>query len=220
MTRVASAAPVDDPADATTTLVWVDAREAIVLRWERGAIAVARRESDVPSHHHSTGHVRHDPSPGSGSAGPPRTAGESHRLEHLARFVDELAGALPVEGDVTVIGPGTVHERLAERVRDLDTRHGHRRTVESEASGPATERQLIARLRGLAGSPAPRRIRAHPNRSTTPSRRASGAPATGPGRPAARAPRRRPAIAVDEEGFGDDEARDDEARHDPDGTGS
>lgn len=209
MTRSGAAAPAHDPADATASLVWVDARQAIVLRWERGATTVTRRESDVPGHHHSTGHVRHDPSPGSGIAGPPRAAGESHRLEHLARFIDDVASAVPTDGDVMVIGPGTVHERLADRLHVLDVRHGGHRSVEREASEPLTERQLIARLRTLAGSPKPRRIHASPARVTVPARRASGSPARRPGRGFDPGIRRRPEAGFDEQPFGDDEPTED-----------
>jgi hypothetical protein len=168
--------------EPVANLVWIDAREAIVLHWEAGTASVRRLTSDVPAHHHSTGHVRHDPAPGNAGAGPPRTAGESHRLEHLARFVDEAAGAVPGAGDVLLLGPGTVHERLTERLASLDARSGRTRTIVSRAAGHRTERQLIARLRELAGSTPPRRTRPGSGRTAAPVRRASGAPARAAGR--------------------------------------
>ncbi len=53
--------------------------------------------SDVPAHHRATGHVRHDAAvrPGGGA---PKAAGEPHRLEHLAQFVDDVANRLPATG--------------------------------------------------------------------------------------------------------------------------
>ena len=136
------------------TLVWIDAREARIVRWVDDAATVERVESDVPSHRSSSGHVRHDPSirPG-GGGGTAATSGEPRRLEHLARFLDTVAGRLP-EGDLELIGPGTTHERLATVVRQADplgTRH-----IRVAASPQRTERQLIAELRRLAGH-APRR---------------------------------------------------------------
>ncbi len=185
-------APAGARPEPIANLVWIDAREAIILHWEAGTAAIRRLASDVPAHHHSTGHVRHEPAPGNASAGPPRTAGESHRLEHLVRFVDEAAGAVPGAGDVLVLGPGTVHERLAERLAALDARSGHARTIATGATGHRTERQLIARLRELAGSPPPRRLRPAPRR-TTPVRRASGAVARATTRPFEADVRRHPA---------------------------
>lgn len=135
--------------DRPVTLVWIDAREARIVRWVDDAAKIERLESDVPSHRQSSGHVRHDPSirPG-GGGGTAATSGEPRRLEHLARFLDIVAGHLP-EGDLELIGPGTVHERLATVVRDADPL-GTRR-VRVAASPPRTERQLIAELRRLAG---------------------------------------------------------------------
>jgi hypothetical protein len=137
------------PQDRPVTLVWIDAREARIVRWVDDAATIERVESDVPSHRRSSGHVRHDPSirPG-GGGGTAATSGEPRRLEHLARFLETVAERLP-EGDLELVGPGTVHERLATVVRDADPlgiRH-----VRVAASPPRTDRQLIAELRRLAG---------------------------------------------------------------------
>lgn len=141
--------------DGSVTLVWIDAREARIVRWLDDAATVEHLVSDVPSHRRSGGHVRYDPSirPG-GGGGSAATAGEPRRLEHLARFLETVAGRLPA-GDLEFIGPGTTHERLAAVVREADplgTRHVH-----VAASPPRTERQLIAELRRLAGHEARRR---------------------------------------------------------------
>ncbi|MBI2781373.1 MAG: hypothetical protein HYX55_06215 [Chloroflexi bacterium] len=131
------------------TLVWIDAREARIVRWADESAHVERLESDVPSHRQSSGQVRHDPRvrPG-GGGGSAATSGEPRRLEHLARFLEAVADRVP-DGDLQLIGPGTVHEHLARVVRDADPRGI--RHIETAASAPLTDRQLIARLRRLVG---------------------------------------------------------------------
>jgi len=139
----------------SNTIVWVDARHAVIVRWQDAEAHLERIESDVPAHHRATGHVRHDAAvrPGGGM---PKTAGEPHRLEHLAQFIDGVAGRLPDDDDLLILGPETVRERLGREVRERDRHHGHDRLVTCEAAPPLTDRQLIARLRHLAGSDAPR----------------------------------------------------------------
>lgn len=142
---------------AHRTLVWIDAHEAIVLSWLDDRAHVERLELDVPDHRKSTGHVRHDNNFRHGGGGAPQTAGDPRREEHLDRFVDLVARRLPAEDDVLIVGPGTVREHLERRVREHDQHLLHRRTVTVSASGPRTERQLIAQLRHAVGAEAPRR---------------------------------------------------------------
>jgi len=139
------------------TIVWIDAREAVIVRWHDAEARLERVGSEVPAHHRATGHVRHDPAIRQGGGGAPQTAGEPRRLELLARFVDGIADRLPDDDDLLILGSGTVHERLHREVRERDLRHGRHREVICEAAPPLTDRQLIAKLRHLAGSDAPRR---------------------------------------------------------------
>jgi len=142
----------------SNTIVWIDAREAIVVTWHDTEARLERVVSDVPAHHRGTHHVRHDPAMRQGGGGgAPLTTGEPNRLEHLAQFIDEVAARLPDDDDLLIVGPGTVHERLEREVGERDRRHGRQRRVTSEAAPPLTDRQLIARLRHLAGADAPRR---------------------------------------------------------------
>jgi hypothetical protein len=141
---------------AHRTLVWIDAHEAIVLSWLNDQAHVVRFESDVPDHHKSTGHIRHDSSR-HGGGGPPQTAGDPRREEHLNQFVELVTRRLPADDDLLIVGPGTVREHLERRVREHDQHQLHRRSVEVRASGPRTERQLIAELRHAVGDEAPRR---------------------------------------------------------------
>lgn len=168
-------------ANATAvTLVWIDAREAIVVRRVDGVSRYDRIESDVPAHHRATGNVRHDPSVRHGGGGPPQTAGEPHRLEHLARFLDAVAARLPRDEDLLLVGPGTVREHLARQIAEMDARHRAVRAVRCEAASPMTRRQLVARCRRATGDE-PRRRTVGAHRWTSPqATEPSGRPMSGP----------------------------------------
>lgn len=144
------------PSASRRTLVWIDAHEVIVLTWLSDQAHVERLSSDVPDHRKSTGHVRHDASR-HGGGGAPQTAGDPRREEHLGRFIEEVTRRLPADDDLLILGPGTVREHLERRVCEHDQHLLHRRMVEVRASGPQTERQLIAELRHVVGAEAPRR---------------------------------------------------------------
>ena len=74
-----------------TTLVWIDAREAVIVRIRGKRARIQHVELDVPAHHRATGHVRHDPAVRHGGGGSAQSAGEPHRIEHLNRFVGDIA---------------------------------------------------------------------------------------------------------------------------------
>lgn len=139
------------------SLVWIDSREAVIVRWRDDHADIEHLESDVPAHHRATGHVRHDPGFRHGGGGRPQTAGEPHRLEHLDRFVGEVAERIDPDDDLLILGGGTVRERLERRLRIEDARHGRSRRLETEPSRPLTDRQLVARVRHLAGADPRRR---------------------------------------------------------------
>jgi hypothetical protein len=132
------------------TLVWIDGREALVVRRSGGATHCERIASDLPVHHRATGHVRHDPLVRHGG-GMKQTAIEQQRQEHLARFLDAVATRLTRDENLLLIGPGTVREHLARQIARLD--HGQRapRDVRCEAAPPMTRRQLVALLRRVSG---------------------------------------------------------------------
>lgn len=139
------------------TVVWIDAAEAVIVRLRGDQARLERVESEVPAHHRATGHVRHVPAVRHGGGGSPQTAGEPHRLEHLKRFVVDIANRLPPGDDLLILGPGVVHERLERHVSESDDRHGLDRDITCETSPPLTERQLIARGRRFAGDEPRRR---------------------------------------------------------------
>jgi hypothetical protein len=128
----------------SVTLAWIDSRQAYVVRWREGEARVAHLESDVPAHRTETGFT-------------PQDAIEGHRLEHLARFVAQVAAQLPAADDLLLIGPGTVREHLANEVAQKDAQHHHQRRVACRAAGPLTVPQLIATLRHEIGDEPPRK---------------------------------------------------------------
>lgn len=142
---------------ASGTVVWVDAREALIVRWHEGQPSMARLSSDVPARHRATGHVRHDPMMGHASGGRSQTAGETGRVEHLERFLARVASRLAATDDLLILGAGTVHERLGRHVREADAEMQRSRAVNCEASPRLTEGQLTARLRHLVGADPRRR---------------------------------------------------------------
>lgn len=142
--------------EAPATLVWIDSDEALIVRWDDGA-TIARVASDVPPHHRSTGHLRHDPTVRHGGGGPPADRLERDRQAHLTAFVLLVAEHVPPTDAVRIVGPGVVRKRLGAVLRAEDRRLQRSRAIESQASAPLTEHQLVANVRALAGEPAPRR---------------------------------------------------------------
>jgi hypothetical protein len=133
------------------TLVWIDAREAVIVARDGDEVVLDRLVSDVPAHRKATGQVRHEPGIRHGGGGAPQTAGEPHRLEHLHRFIHEVAARLPEADDLTIIGPGTVREQLEREIRAADRHHRRTRVVTCAAAGRMSDRQLVARLSREAG---------------------------------------------------------------------
>ncbi len=144
------------PAGQATVLVWIDADEAVVVRWN-GWSKLDRITSEVPPHHHSTGHVRFDPSGRHGGGGEPQDRIERDRRGHLRAYLAEVAKHIAPDDDVEILGPGTVRDELARLLRNDDLLHGRHRALATAASPRLTDRQLIARLRDRIGEPAPRR---------------------------------------------------------------
>jgi hypothetical protein len=138
------------------TLVWIDSCQAHLVRWDGSLVVTSHLESEVPARHRSTGHVRHV-APALRHAGPPRSAGETHRLEHLRRFIGVVAGQLPTGDELAIYGPGTVAEHLTALVREEDRRHRRPRMVAHRRSAGMTPAQLAAEVRRLAGDEPPRR---------------------------------------------------------------
>jgi hypothetical protein len=130
------------------TGVWITANSATVLRWSPQISLRHRIASTVPGRHRATGRPPTELHP----------SGEGHRDEHMRSFFDEVARALPSDGDLLLVGDGEVVDHFADHVRAEDERHGHRRRIVVEKSGPLTDRQLQARLRDFAGSPARRTL--------------------------------------------------------------
>jgi hypothetical protein len=138
------------------TLVWIDSREAFVVRWPGGRSSVEHLVSDVPPHHRTTGTGQHDPARSRNGRTAPQPPVEGRRLEHLARFVDQVAKQIPAEHEVLILGPGTVREQLHRELSQADERAHRQRPIATRASAPLTVPQLVALLRAEVGD-APRR---------------------------------------------------------------
>lgn len=173
-------------------LVWIDARTATLVRRHDEAVTIEHLESDVPAHRKSTGQVRHEPGIRHGGGGSPQTAGEPHRTEHLRRWVATVLARLPMDDDLTIVGPGTVHEQLERAVRQDDRHHRRERTVRAAASGPRTDRQLVAQLSREAGVEPRRRTVGAYRWSERPVAARSGRHGTGPQRVTEKTGRSRP----------------------------
>lgn len=139
------------------TVVWIDSRRALLVRWD-GAPHVVRLESEVPPRRRGGEHVTHDPILRTMGAPDP----DGHRSEHLRRYLQQVAARIDPRDAVEIVGHGPVHERLADLVVEQDERHGRSREVTARPASVLTEAQLIARVREAAGDPAPRRRRSDP----------------------------------------------------------
>ncbi len=149
------------------TLVWLDADEAILLNRE-GPIgdgadppAIRRVRSQVPPHRRATGQAHHDSRVRSGGGADPDDLADRRREHLLAAYLREVAALVPADDRVVVMGPGTVHGRLASELRAADQRHRRSRPVEDAPAGPLTERQLRARWRELDGTSPERQLPAN-----------------------------------------------------------
>ena len=128
--------------------VWISASSATVLHWSPELTVRHRIDSTVPGRHRSTGRPPTEDHP----------AGEGHRDEHMRTFFAQVAHVLPADDDLLLIGDGEVVEHFAEQIRADDRSRGRTRQIEVEKGGPPTERQLLARTRTFAGSPAKRQL--------------------------------------------------------------
>ncbi len=134
--------------DQRATGLWISAGSARVLRWSPEITVRHRIDSTVPGRHRSTGRPPTESHP----------AGEGHRDEHMRTFFAQVAHVLAVDDDLLLLGDGEVVEHFTEQVRADDRSHGRTRRIEVEKCGPITERQLLARVRAFAGSPARRQL--------------------------------------------------------------
>lgn len=131
---------------ARATGVWMSAESAIVLRWSPEGVHREAIASLVEGRHRSTGRPPTADHP----------AGEGHRDERMRVFFAQVAAAIPVQDDVLLVGDGEVVEHFAHELRAHPAMAATSRKIEVARSGPLTERQLLARIRAFAGSPARR----------------------------------------------------------------
>ena len=128
-----------------TTGVWISADSATVVHWSPQVRMLRRIVAPVSGRRRSSGRAPTEPQP----------AGEAQRDEHRRTYFDAVVRVLG-EDDLLLVGDGEVVDHFADHVRALDAPHGQPRRILVEKSGPLTDRQLLARLRAFAGSPARR----------------------------------------------------------------
>ena len=143
------------PLDQPLTLVWIDAREAVLAAWDRGAVRLEHVVGALPPRERSTGHVRLDPAIRHGG-GQRQDKLEHRRHEREEHYLEAVAARVPPDGPVEIVGPGELRLHLARRLQA--SRGGVTRTVATEPAGPLTEAQLVARLRSAVGHPARRQL--------------------------------------------------------------
>ena len=132
-----------------TTGVWISASSAIVLQWGPNGVANrAQIESLIEGRHRSTGRPPTSNHP----------AGEGHRDEGMRVFFARVRAAVSADDDLLLVGDGEVVDHFADQIKAHDLGRGSARRVELVKSGPLTERQLLARMREFAGSPARRTL--------------------------------------------------------------
>jgi uncharacterized protein (DUF58 family) len=151
MSAATSAFPHDDP----VTLVWIDARRAVVATWQTGEPHLETILADIPPRDRSIGHVRLDPAIRHGG-GQRQDKLDHRRTERVREFLDRVQAAIPTQGRAVVIGPGEMRHHLLRRLRETSGAGALPREVTSEPAKPMTDSQIVARLRELAGHPAPR----------------------------------------------------------------
>ncbi|HSM15246.1 MAG TPA: hypothetical protein VLA66_14350 [Thermoanaerobaculia bacterium] len=126
-------------------LVWIDGREAAIVRNEAAGPSLEHVFARLPERSHRTGRLRHDATVRHGEEW--KGAADRRREQHLEAFLAEVERRLDPGADLRIIGPGPVHERLAREVKARDARHGNARSVTVESAERLTPRQLQARLR-------------------------------------------------------------------------
>jgi hypothetical protein len=126
-------------------LVWIDGREATIVRHRAAGPSMERIFARQPGCPHPTGRLRRNATARHGEDW--KSAADRRREGQLEAFLTEVARRLDPDADLRVIGPGRVHDRLARQVQASDARHGRDRSVTIESAERLTARQLQARLR-------------------------------------------------------------------------
>jgi hypothetical protein len=143
-----------DSRETPVALTWIDARRAVIAAWRAGEPHLETILADIPPRERSVGHVRLDPSIRHGG-GQRQDKLDHRRAERVREYLDAVAAGIPAGGRLVVIGPGEMRHHLVRRFRDAPGAAPPREVV-TEAAGPMTDAQIVARLRDLAGHPAPR----------------------------------------------------------------
>ncbi|NJD26954.1 MAG: hypothetical protein FIA92_01500 [Chloroflexi bacterium] len=131
--------------DRPRILVWLDGREATIVRSGSEGPSLERVFATEPVPSHGSGRRRHAPNARHGEEW--KGVAERRSERRLEDFLAKVAARLEPGADLEIIGPGPVHERLAREIVAADVRHANDRSVRAEAASRLTVPQLQARLR-------------------------------------------------------------------------
>jgi len=159
--------------EGSVALVAISAGRARIVTWRDQEVRQLEIHSGVPRRHRSIGHVRRDPTVRHGGTGRSEIEMTRRRGEYLHRYLDKVAEAIAPFDRVVVTGGGPLPGELAGRLADREQGRPLPRTIELDHAGHRTDRQLVARLRQLAGHP-PLRRQATPRPQTGAGRRTAG----------------------------------------------
>ncbi|HET8587627.1 MAG TPA: hypothetical protein VFM74_07105 [Candidatus Limnocylindria bacterium] len=138
-------------------VVWIDARHAVVVRWDDEPV-LEWIDSDVPARRRAVGSVRRGPARPHGGG---RVAGHGTENQYIGRmrqFFSEVADRLADLDHVEVAGRGLPHQEFAALLNQLADKSNNELTITTRPlTRRPSERQLAARLRRLMGRTLPRR---------------------------------------------------------------
>jgi hypothetical protein len=171
-------APATENAGAAdgVAVVWIDARHAVIVRWDDDEPLTNWIESGVPAWRRAVGSVRRGPARPYGGG---RVAGHGTENQYVGRmreFFSDVADRLADLDHVEVSGRGLPHQEFAALLTQLADKSDNELSVTTRplARRPS-EAQLGARLRKLSDQTLPRRT-SGPYRPLPPATAASGRP--------------------------------------------
>lgn len=156
-----AAAQAGDPGTAPEEVgvVWIDARQAVIVRWGDDDEPVLEWvDSGVPARRKAVGSVRRGPARPTGGGRVGGHGNKNRYLDQMRYYFAEVADQIADLEHVEIAGRGLPHEEFAELLNQLAEKSNDELTVSTRSlARRPSERQLAARLRKLAGQSLPRR---------------------------------------------------------------
>jgi stalled ribosome rescue protein Dom34 len=115
--------------------LWIDHREAVIIRVADDGEAIQRIRSAVEPHGRFSAHA---------PEGSPEDRRDRRFGEHLHRYYDEVIAAIRDADAILIVGPGEAKGELAQRLEHAKL---HDRIVGIETVDKLTDRQIVAKIR-------------------------------------------------------------------------